>query len=174
MTNEKTTEKLKRIKLVVCDIDGTLTDGTVYYSARGEEVKRFSIRDGMGVELLRHGGIIPAIMTSENSPIVTARANKLKIEHVVLGARNKRQKLIELLESLSIDADETAFLGDDINDLPAMTVAGFKACPADAVEAVKSVADLTLQSLGGFGALRELSELILLSQNKSLLLPENW
>lgn len=174
MYNSKVRSKLKKIELVVLDVDGTLTDGKVYYSKNGEELKRFSIRDGMGIELLRKGDIISAILTSESSPIVSARANKLKIENVILGSRNKKQDLINLSEKLNIDIDKIAFVGDDVNDLQAMQKAGFSACPADSAEAIKDIADYVSTKNGGDGAIREIAELILVSQNKSITLSESW
>ena len=166
--------KLSKIKMIVMDVDGTMTDGTVYYSKNGEELKRFSIRDGMGIGLLRNGGIISAIMTSEDSPIVTARAKKLKIDHVVLGSRNKTQDLTELAARTGFKLEEIAFIGDDVNDIQAMQAAGFSACPNNSVLHVKEVADYLCSQNGGDGAVREVAELILISQNKQITLPESW
>ena len=168
------TEKLKKIKMLVMDVDGTLTNGKVFYSKNGEEVKVFSIRDGMGIELLRKGGIMTAIITSESSEIVTARANKLKIEHVILGSRNKKQDLSDLSMKVGISIDCIAFIGDDINDIQAMQVAGIGACPKDSTEQVLMIADYICTYDGGNGAVRELAEKILLSQNKQITLPESW
>lgn len=164
----------KKVKLLVLDVDGTMTDGTVYYSANGEELKRFSIRDGMGIVLLDLGNIPVAIITSENSNIVKARASKLNIEYVILGSRNKKQSLIELVDKLGLALDDVAYIGDDINDIQALEISGVSACPADANKYVKYVCDYICQSEGGKGAVREVVELILLSQNKSITLPENW
>ena len=156
------------------DVDGTLTDSKVYYSAAGEELKAFSIRDGMGINLLGRAGIKTAIITSENSPIVTARANKLKIDYVILGSRNKKNDLEELVNTADLDLESAAFIGDDINDIQVMQIAGFSACPADAKESVTELADYVCSKTGGHGAVRELAEMILISQNKSVTLPENW
>ena len=166
--------KLSKIKMIVMDVDGTMTDGTVYYSKNGEEFKRFSIRDGMGIGLLRMNGIVSAIMTSEDSPIVTARANKLKIDHVVLGSRNKKKDLTELAVRTGLTLEEIAFIGDDVNDIQAMQASGFSACPNNSVLNVKEIADYLCTQNGGDGAVRELAELILISQNKQITLPENW
>ena len=174
MSSESIDQKLKKIKLLVMDVDGTITDGVVYYSKHGEELKRFSIRDGMGIELLRKGDIETAIITSENSPIVTARATKLKIEHIILGSHNKKRDLISLAEQNNFTLDEIAYVGDDINDIDAMLTSGIAVCPADAVVSVKQIADYVCESDGGNGAIREIAEKILISQNKSITLPENW
>lgn len=166
--------KLQRIKLLVMDVDGTLTDGKVYYSAEGEAMKRFSIRDGMGIELLRKSGIESAILTSEISKIVESRAKKLKIEYVLLGSRNKKQSLVDLCEKLALNLNEIAYIGDDVNDLDAMLIAGVTACPSDAVQSVTAKADYICTNSGGNEAVREFAEKILMSQNKSINLPENW
>jgi YrbI family 3-deoxy-D-manno-octulosonate 8-phosphate phosphatase len=156
------------------DVDGTLTNGRVYYSANGEELKKFSIRDGMGIELLKLADIDLAIITSENSNIVKARASKLNIKNLILGSRNKKKSLIELIDSLSLTLEETAYIGDDVNDLPALEIAGFSACPLDATDTVKDKCDFISTKQGGKGAIREFAELIILYQNKSITLPENW
>jgi len=174
MNKEELYGKLRQVKMLVMDVDGTLTDAKVYYSRNGEELKCFSIRDGMGIDLLRLNGIQPAIMTSENSPIVTARANKLKIEHVVLGARQKAASMRDLSASTGIPLENMAFLGDDINDIPAMEIAGLAVCPSNAHETVKSIVHYICSQAGGNGAARELAELILTAQNKPLTIPSNW
>ena len=167
-------EKLKKIKLLAMDVDGTMTNSTVYYSKNGEELKRFCIRDGMGIELLRREGIKTAIITSENSPIVTARANKLRIEHLFFGSRNKKRDIEQLAAQLEIGVDEIAFFGVDVNDLQAIQTAGIGACPSDANESIKENADYICDAKGGEGAIREIIEKILLSQKKSISLPESW
>ena len=167
-------ERIKKIKVLVMDVDGVLTDSTVFYSRNGEEMKRFSIRDGMGIELLHKAGLNTAILTSENSLIVISRATKLKIGSVMLGSRNKKQSLEEFARNSKLSLDEIAFAGDDVNDLQAMTMVGFAACPNDAVQAVKDVAHKILNNNGGYGAIRELAELILSTQNKPITLPESW
>ena len=174
MSDKKIIEKSKKIKLVVMDIDGTLTDGKVYYSANGEELKKFSIRDGMGIELLKLAGIDLAIMTSENSNIVKARASKLNIKNLILGSKNKKKSLKELAEHLSLDLESIAYIGDDVNDIQALEIAGLSACPSDAVKKVRNKCDFICSKKGGNGALRELAEIILISQNKSIILPDNW
>ncbi len=167
-------ERIKKIKVLVMDVDGTLTNSTVYYSRNGEEMKRFSLRDGMGIELLHKAGLRTAILTSENSPIVISRATKLKIGSVMLGSRNKKHSLEEFAKNCKLSLDEIAYAGDDVNDLQAMTIAGLAVCPNDAVQSIKDVAHLILNKNGGYGAVRELAELILSTQNKPITLPESW
>ncbi len=174
MIAEKLSGKLVKIKLIAFDIDGTLTDGKLYYSKNGEELKRFSVRDGLGIVLLHLNGFKTAIITSETTPIVTARAKKLGIENVILGARNKVQAINTLAADLNLDLEQIAFVGDDLNDLEALKTVGFAACPKNAVNPVKEIVHYISNYNGGDGAVREICEMILKSQNKSITLPENW
>jgi YrbI family 3-deoxy-D-manno-octulosonate 8-phosphate phosphatase len=167
-------QKLSKIRLLVMDVDGTLTNATVYYSKNGEELKKFSIKDGMGIELLRRGGLEAAILTSESSPIVTARARKLQIQHVIMGSRNKKKDIEELTEQLSLKLENVAYIGDDVNDIEPMKVVGISACPSDSNGYVRHISDFVCERKGGDGAVRELIEKILLSQNISIVLPESW
>jgi 3-deoxy-D-manno-octulosonate 8-phosphate phosphatase (KDO 8-P phosphatase) len=157
------------IKLVVSDVDGVLTDACVYYSAEGEALKRFSMRDGMGVELLRDAGIRTALLTREQSAIVQRRAEKLKIDCVWSGQRNKREALPRLIEELGFPLSAVAFIGDDVNDLGALSFvaeAGLAVCPADAVAKVVAQVHFVTSARGGCGAFRELCDLILDNQKE--------
>ncbi|MGB9771603.1 MAG: KdsC family phosphatase [Candidatus Kapaibacteriota bacterium] len=165
-------EKLTKIKLVAMDVDGTLTDGKVYYSKDGEELKAFYIRDGMGIELLHHYGLKSCIITTETSQIVTARAMKLRIDHVILGSKNKLKDLEELCKELGITINEVAFIGDDINDILVIEKVGFSACPSDAIKYVRDKVDFISSYPGGNGAVREIIELILTGQGKEIVFPE--
>lgn len=167
-------EKLKKVKLLVMDVDGTLTDGSLFYSENGEVMKRFCAKDGMGITLLNKAGIKSAIVTSEISQIVTNRAKKLKIEHVILGSRNKLQAIKDLAEQLEISLEEIAYIGDDVNDYFALKEVGFSACPKNANKIIKETVYYVCKNKAGNGAVREICDLILLSQNKSLILEENW
>jgi YrbI family 3-deoxy-D-manno-octulosonate 8-phosphate phosphatase len=167
-------ERLKEIQLLVLDVDGTLTDGGMYYSAEGDVLKRFYVQDGMGITLLQRAGIKIALLTSESSPIVKARALKLKIEHVILGCKAKRQALLDLAQKLEIPLHRIAYMGDDVNDEAPMQIAGIAACPSDAVSVIQKVADYICQAQGGKGAVREFAEKILEAQGKSNTLPEVW
>jgi 3-deoxy-D-manno-octulosonate 8-phosphate phosphatase (KDO 8-P phosphatase) len=162
------------IKMLIMDVDGTLTDSAMYFSARGEELKRFSTRDGMGITLLHRAGIRTGIVTSENSEIVTRRAEKLGIQEVVLGCHDKTTTLYDISRRLSIAPSDIAYIGDDVNDLHVMTCCGLAGCPSDAVPAIKAVAHVIAGFPGGNGAVREFAEFILTSQGKSVGLPENW
>lgn len=172
--NTEIRDKLTSIKLLAMDIDGTLTDGAMYYSAQGDGLKRFDTRDGMGITLLHLADISTAFITSEDTDIVRKRAEKLKIHHVYLGIKRKNEVLSELCKKLGLRFDEVAYIGDDINDLPAFSVAGVAACPADAHNIVRQKVDVICSRNGGHGAVREFAEMILSAQDKPLTLPENW
>jgi 3-deoxy-D-manno-octulosonate 8-phosphate phosphatase (KDO 8-P phosphatase) len=159
------------IRLLVSDVDGVLTDAGVYYSAEGEALKRFSMRDGMGVELLRQAGIRTALLTREQSPIVAARAKKLKIEALWAGQLDKREALPRLVQELGVAAEGVAYIGDDVNDLGALgwvAEAGLAVCPADAVPKVLRAAHFVTAARGGNGAFRELCDLILDNQKEHI------
>jgi 3-deoxy-D-manno-octulosonate 8-phosphate phosphatase (KDO 8-P phosphatase) len=157
------------IRLVVSDVDGVLTDAGVYYSPRGEELKRFSLRDGMGVELLRDRGIETALMTRERSPVVEARAKKLGISKLWAGERDKGRALPGLLAELGLAPTAVAYIGDDVNDLGAMAwlaESGLCVCPADAASKVLASVHFVTAARGGHGAFRELCDLILDNQKE--------
>jgi 3-deoxy-D-manno-octulosonate 8-phosphate phosphatase (KDO 8-P phosphatase) len=160
--------KLRQVRLFVSDVDGTLTDGAMYFSAEGELFKRFHTRDGMAIELLHSAGLPTAFLTRENSPIVLARARKLGVHHVILGAVDKQFALSTLAQQLAVPLEAVAYIGDDLNDLPAIEIAGVSACPADAVPEVRSRVDYVCSAPGGFGAVREFAELILRAQGHQL------
>lgn len=148
-------------KLVVTDIDGVWTDGGMYYTAAGDVMKRFCVKDGWGVIFLRKLGIPVAIMTGEDSPIVAQRAKKLKVAHCYLAVKDKLATARHLCEELSIGMDEVAFIGDDINDLCLLREVGTSAAPANASDFVKREVDFVTCREGGRGAFREFVERIL-------------
>ena len=150
------------IKLLLTDVDGVLTDNGVYYSEAGEVMKRFSIRDGMGVERLRRlGNIETGIITGEISPSVARRAEKLAISELHLGVKDKLKVLSEIVARLGLKWSEIAYIGDDVNDLEVMERVGLSSCPADAMRSVSAVADYRCENKGGYGAFREFAEWIL-------------
>ncbi len=153
-------ETLAKIRLLVVDVDGTLTDAGMYWSAAGDQLKKFNTRDAKGLELVRKMGVAVAIITSEHSPIVPARASKLGIQHCFIGVENKQACLEALACELNVGLAEVAYMGDDINDLDCLKISGFSACPADAVEAVAVTAQYISKYAGGMGAVREICELI--------------
>jgi len=159
--------KAKKIKLLLTDCDGVLTDAGTYYSNSGEEMKRFSIRDGMGVERLRHlVSIETGIITGEASYIVRKRARKLGINECHCGISDKYLKFKEILETKRISPAEVAYIGDDTNDMEIMKHAGLSACPADAFSSIIEIADIVADSKGGHGAFRDFAEMIIDCQLK--------
>ncbi len=155
-----------KTKLMVFDVDGVFTDGKVGVSVDGELFKTFSLRDGMGFELLKESGITPVVMTSEQSEIVRSRMNKLGIEHTYLGVKDKFSRLNFLLAKMKILRNEVAYVGDDINDLANICSVSWGICPADAVPLIKNHADLVLQNRGGDMAIREAIEFIIKNNQK--------
>ncbi len=150
-----------RVKMVAMDVDGVLTDAGMYYGENGEEFKKFNTRDGMGVALVREAGLKTAILTRENTPIVTRRAAKMKIDEVHLGVLDKLSLMRGLVERHGLTLDEVAYIGDDVNDYELLCHVGLAAAPADATRLPRSVAHYITTAKGGEGAVRELCELIL-------------
>lgn len=156
--------KARLIKLVMTDCDGVLSDGGVYYSEKGEQLKRFHIRDGMGVERLRDlTGIETGIISGEKSPAIKKRAEKLSIEECHLGIKDKERVLRGLADRRGLNLNGIAYIGDDVNDLGALSVAGLSACPNDAVIEVKKLANIVCDCKGGQGAFREFAEIIIIA-----------
>ncbi|NND85647.1 MAG: HAD-IIIA family hydrolase [Acidimicrobiia bacterium] len=149
------------IKLVITDCDGVLTDNGVYYDASGEVLKRFSIRDGMGVERLRVHEVETAIISGEASPSLRARAAKLKISEQHLGVRDKVAVLDDLCARKGLDPSQVAYIGDDVNDVPIMRRVGLSGCPGDATDFARDAADVVCVARGGHGAFREFAEAVL-------------
>ena len=164
MNSAEIIAKARRIKLVLTDCDGVLTDGGVYYSERGEEMKRFNIRDGMGSERLRHHGISTGIVTGEMSPSVAQRAAKLQLTELHLGIKDKATLLHSIVARLGLQAEEVAFIGDDTNDVEIMGLVGLAACPGDATVFARRAAHYQCTAFGGQGCFRELAEFIIASQ----------
>jgi len=156
--------RASRIKLVLSDNDGVFTDNGVYYSERGEEFKRFSIRDGMGVERLRAHGVETGIMTGEVSPSLVKRAEKLHITSLYLGVKDKLARLEDVLRDTGLDVSEIAYIGDDVNDLGIMNAIapfGLVACPGDGMHLVEHSVHYRCTAFGGRGAFREYAELLI-------------
>jgi len=154
-------DRAATIKAVVFDVDGVLTDGGLWYGPTGEALKRFDVKDGHAMVLARLTSLPVAILTARTSPIVEVRANELKLAKVFQGRREKGPAFEELAAELGLLPEQLAYMGDDVNDLPALNRAGLSACPADAVPEVKSAVHFVSSRNGGHGAARELLELIL-------------
>jgi 3-deoxy-D-manno-octulosonate 8-phosphate phosphatase (KDO 8-P phosphatase) len=152
---------LETIRAVAIDVDGVLSDGGLWWGPGGEEWKRFCFADIMGISLARRAGFILALISGENSPLVDRYAEKMLIRHVIKGCRDKAAALRDFAVAAGVELTEICFMGDDINDLPAMAIAGFAAAPANAATAVLERANFVAKALGGHGAVRELMDALL-------------
>lgn len=157
-------ELAERIELVVFDVDGVLTDGTLVYGENGEAVKHFNVKDGVGVKLLQEFGIDVAIISAKESAPLKKRIADLGVSHAYLACKDKMAALSELTEKLSIEMSDVAFCGDDVIDLKAMKHVGFSVCPSDAYFMVRDYCDYVTQAAGGKGVARELCDVILSSK----------
>ena len=160
------TAKASRIALMGFDVDGVLTDGTLYYSSHGDEMKGFQTRDGHGLRMLMDAGIQVALITGRESEIVTQRARNLGISLVMQGVEDKRAAMVGFLAQLGLDFDQAGYMGDDVVDLPLLRACGFSATVADAHPLVLDRVDHVSTLAGGCGAVRELCELLLAAQGK--------
>jgi 3-deoxy-D-manno-octulosonate 8-phosphate phosphatase (KDO 8-P phosphatase) len=168
--------KLEPIRLLVLDVDGVLTDGTVFVSSEGETTKNFNVRDGLGMRLLMDCGVEIAMITGRSSAAVSVRCAELGLREdlVVLGSKDKDADLDRILKILGIGDREMAAMGDDLPDLPMLGRAGFAFCPADAAPEVAAACDHVCGKDGGRGAVREAAEIILKAKGKWTGLVERW
>jgi 3-deoxy-D-manno-octulosonate 8-phosphate phosphatase (KDO 8-P phosphatase) len=157
-------KRLKQVRLLVCDVDGVLTDGGLHYDERGGVVKRFDVRDGLAIRMLQRSGIEVAFLSGGRSGAIEQRARHLDIQHCRVGVGNKRAGLEELRHELAMGREQTAFLGDDLNDLVVRPATGLLITPADAAPGLRRQADWVLRRRGGDGVLREFSDALLASQ----------
>ena len=146
------------MRLLVLDVDGTLTDGAIYMGPDGEMCKRFSAKDGLGLKLLQSAGVEIAILTGRRSRIVENRSAELGIARVVQGISEKPAALRQLAAETGVSLTETGYMGDDLNDLSAMCLCGVRACPADAVPEVREICQFVSDFPGGQGAVRQFCE----------------
>ena len=161
-------QKAAKIKWFFCDIDGTLTDGGVYYSPEGELLKRFSLRDGTGFFLLRQCGIKTGFITTENSPIVEQRAKKLNIDKYIFGTHRKVEAMQEFLSVEGLTMENVAYIGDELNDIKLLRSCGLSFAVGDADIHAKEVADVVCEHSGGQGAFRESVDILLNLSNISI------
>ncbi|WP_263914855.1 HAD hydrolase family protein [Achromobacter sp. 79A6] len=159
-------ERAAAVRLMVFDVDGVLTDGSLYYGETGEALKRFHVLDGHGLRLLMEGGLQIALMTGRSGPIVARRAAELGISEVMQGVRDKGAALAELAQRSAVQLNQTGYMGDDIIDLPAMQRAGFAASVPNAPGYVSQAAHWIATQPGGSGAVRECCDLLLASQGR--------
>ena len=159
-------EKAKKLKLLILDVDGVLTDGKLFFDNQGNEYKSFHARDGHGIKLLRQTGVEVAVISGRKSNSVALRMKNLGIEHVYQGYENKQAAFYEILKKTGITPEQAAHVGDDLLDLPVMTRAGLAIAVADANFAVKQRADWCTTLAGGHGAVREVCDFIMQAQGR--------
>jgi len=158
------TNKISKIKLILTDVDGVLTDGGRYYSINGESMKKFHTRDGMGVNLLLRNKIKTCIVTKENSKIMRKWAKDMNIFRIYANVIHKEEFLPKICKNFSLNPYNIAYIGDDVNDIDLLKLVGFSACPQDGIKQVKKNVDYVCKQYGGNGAFREIADLILHTQ----------
>ena len=159
-------QRIQKIKLIAMDVDGVLTKGEVMYTANGDEVKTFNIKDGVALNAARRVGLHIAVITGRKSPALERRVTELKIAEVDMACDDKGAAIRDLLRRLELKPEEAAFIGDDLIDIPAFRECGFRIAVGDACEDVKALADHVTDAAGGQGAVREAVEMILKAQGK--------
>ncbi len=163
---KKLARKVKRIRMLILDVDGVLTDGGIFYSATGAEMKRFNAHDGYGVVRAREHGLKLGIISGRQTPIVDVRAKELQIDDVIQNASDKVAAMEELRRKHNLSPDEVAFIGDDLFDIALLNAVGLSVAPANALPHVKKLVDIVTKASGGNGAVRELIDLIIEHQQK--------
>ena len=167
LSAETITASLQKIKLLALDVDGVLTDGTIYISPAGEVFKGFNAKDGMGISCALRNNLQIAVITGRQSPIVERRCEELGIKLFMQGVKDKRLALQKMAQELGLTREEIAYMGDDLNDIPAFKASGLNFVPADGSIEVLAVADIITKAKGGRGAVREAITMILAAQ-------DNW
>ncbi|MDA9700014.1 phosphatase [Synechococcus sp. AH-736-M02] len=167
--------QLRSIQLLVLDVDGVLTDGGLWFDAEGQLNKRFDVRDGLGIRLMQQAGLQIAFLSGGQGGATEVRARQLGIKHCLVGIKDKPAALTTLQNQLDVSVEQTAFVGDDLNDLAVRPVVGLLFTPADACRPVRRIADAVLHRQGGHGAVRELAERILQGRGRwGSLRREGW
>ena len=154
--------------MVLTDVDGVLTDGGMYYSSKGDVMKKFYTRDGMGVTLLRKNNIPTVIVTKEKNDIIKQWSKKMKINKLLMGIIDKEEVAEKICKRYRINIDEVSYIGDDVNDLGLLKKVGFSATPADGIKEAKKISNYVCKKDGGRGAFREIADLILTAQKVKL------
>lgn len=162
-----TTQKCKKIELVLTDVDGVLTDGGRYFSEKGEDLKKFHTRDGMGVNVLLRNKIPTIILTKENSKITKKWAKEMNVLEIYTGLKNKELVLPKICKKYKLKLENLAYIGDDVNDLEVLKQVGFSAVPNDGVFQAKQIADYICKLEGGNGCFREIADKIILTKFSS-------
>lgn len=159
-------DKASRIRLIALDVDGIMSDGKLYFSARGDELKAFNILDGLGLKQLMAAGITVAVITGRQSPLTEKRMRDLGIPHLMQGREDKKIALEELVQTMNLPPEAIAYMGDDLPDLPAIRFAGLGITVPNGYWLVREHSDYCTQASGGSGAVREACDLLLTAQNK--------
>ena len=159
--NQKVRKRIKKIKLIATDVDGVLTDGGMYYSSKGDILKKFHARDGMAVSILKKNTIPTVIITKERNQIVKKWSSKMNIDKLFDGVKNKEKVVSKLCKSYGLSENNIAYIGDDVNDLEILKKTGFAATPKDGNLEVKKIVDYICKNRGGEGVLREICDLII-------------
>ena len=157
----KLKDKLRKIKILLSDVDGVLTDGWMYYTEEGLSFKKFNVKDGMGSVKLREIGIQVGIITTDISPIAKVRSERLKLDYIIIGTWEKKKAAEEICLQNGFKMENIAFIGDDINDLEIIDAVGFSAAPKDAVNKVLKKVDYICKKKGGEGCFREVADMLL-------------
>ncbi|NMM41925.1 3-deoxy-manno-octulosonate-8-phosphatase KdsC [Pseudoalteromonas arctica] len=161
-------ERAQKIKLLICDIDGVFSDGRIYLGNQGEELKAFNTKDGFGIKALINSGFEVAVITGRHSQIVQQRMTSLTVPHIYQGQENKLQAYQQLKDKLQLTDKQIAYIGDDGPDMPVMELVGFAVAVNDAHPLIKRISHYTTMLPGGFGAVRELTDLLMLENGKPL------
>jgi|TARA_A100001388_G_scaffold277507_1_gene269062 3-deoxy-D-manno-octulosonate 8-phosphate phosphatase (KDO 8-P phosphatase) len=158
--------KLKKIKLIVFDVDGVLTDGGLWYNSKGELTKRFNVKDGLGIRLIQELGVEVVFLSGGKAGSTEIRAQQLKVKHCLVEVKDKFRALTKLQQKLLITKENTCFVGDDINDITVRDIAKLFFVPNDSCQSIKNIADLVLKKNGGMGAAREIADRLLEAYGK--------
>ena len=165
---ENNINRARKIKLLLMDCDGVLTDGKLYYSSNGEELKAFNVKDGQGIVSWHNAGFHSGIISGRDSSAVEKRALELKMSFIKQGSHNKVKDFYDILKRSNLSIEEVAFIGDDDGDIELLKIVGFSACVADAVDEVKRFVNYITSKDGGDGAVRELVNTLLISKNQQM------
>lgn len=158
---QKYFEILRDIRIIFSDVDGVLTDGGLYYTEEGLTFKKFNVKDGMAVNLLREAKIYCGIISTDKSKIIQTRAERIKMDFAVIGEWDKKSKAEEICAGYGLNLSQAVFIGDDVNDIELLRSVGFSTCPNDAVKKVKETVNYVSSKNGGEGIFREIADLVL-------------
>ena len=161
MNNDEILKKLNNLKYFVLDVDGTMTDSGIYFDDSGREIKRFSSRDYVGAMAAHYIGIKLIVVTGRESKVTTRRMEEMMIDYVFQRVKDKRQFLLDFMKDNQLETGQLGYLGDDLNDYAAMSLAGFKACPADSAVEIKNICDYISECNGGMGVVQDTFRFVL-------------